>query len=257
MKKVFLAVMFLVAARLAAQEQNAVQSMILDGKTQFEAAYKNWSRDEMINAKAIFERALAVEPENVDALYWKAYADYRLTIRSLYGSDKNEEMAEELVEEGIKTLEAAIKISPNHSECLALIGTLTGMKISFNPISGMWLGPKSNGYYDEAVKANPKNPRAFHLKGIGKLNTPAMFGGGADKAIPEFEKALALYKEQKTEASSLLPDWGYDECLTFTGNAYAALKDNDKAAIYYKEALAINPDSRQAKAGLAKLESAK
>lgn len=244
-------------SRLMAQDHNTIQSMILDGKVKFETAYKKWSRDEMVSAKAIFERALAVEPDNVDALYWKAYADYRLTIRSLYGSQKDEQMAEQLVEEGIQTLETAIKLSPNHSECLALIGTLTGMKISFNPISGMWLGPKSSGYYDDAIKANPKNPRAFHLKGIGKLNTPAMFGGGADKAIPEFEKAIALYKEQVTDSMSITPGWGYDECLTFTGNAYAELKDNEKAMTYYKEALAINPDSRQAKVAMAKLGATK
>lgn len=121
----------------------------------------------------------------------------------------------------------------------------------------MWLGPKSNGYYEDAIKANPKNARAFFLKGLGKLRTPAMFGGGPDKALPEFEKAIALYKEQKTESESVLPDWGYTECLVFTGDAHAALKDSDKAAMYYNEALAINPDSRQAKAGLAKLASGK
>lgn len=242
---------------LTAQEQNAKQAMLLEAKTKFEAAYKTWNRDEMTATKAVFDRVLAIEPENVDALYWKAYADYRLTIRSLYGSDKDEHMAEQLVEEGIKTLETAIKISPNHSESLALIGVLTGMKITFNPISGMWLGPKSNGYYEDAIKANPKNARAFFLKGLGKLRTPAMFGGGPDKALPEFEKAIALYKEQKTESESVLPDWGYTECLVFTGDAHAALKDSDKAAMYYNEALAINPDSRQAKAGLAKLASGK
>ena len=116
MKKLILMAVLMGFTCLTAQEQNAKQAMLLEGKTKFEEAYKTWNRDEMTATKAVFDRVLAIEPENVDALYWKAYADYRLTIRSLYGSDKDEHMAEQLVEEGIKTLETAIKLSPNHSD---------------------------------------------------------------------------------------------------------------------------------------------
>lgn len=258
--KTMIALMSLVIAftsSLNAQDNHTVNKMLLEGKMKFESAYLNWKSGDMISAKAIFERVLTIDPKNADAMYWNGYAGYRLVIFNLYGKEKNEELAKKYIDEAISVLESAVAADDKNSECYALLGTLTGMKISFNPISGMWLGPKSNGYYDDAIKTNPDNPRAYLLKGLGKMNTPAIFGGGLDKAIQSFEKAITLYKEEKTDSSSIKPDWGYSECHMFLADSYAANGETDKAKDHYNRSLAINPYSQRAKAGLAKLESGK
>jgi tetratricopeptide (TPR) repeat protein len=254
---VMMSLVLTIAAAVRGQDQNAVNTMLLDGKIKFETAYLRWNFDDMITAKAIFERALAIDPKSVDAMYWNGYAGYRLVIYNLYGAEKNEDAAKKYMEDAINVLEAAINIDAHHSESFALLGTLTGMKISFNPVSAMWLGPMSNGYYDDAIKANPDNPRAYFLKGLGKMNTPAIFGGGSDKAITAMERAVVLYEKEKVDSSSIKPDWGFAECHTFLGQCYAANSDNNKAKDHYSKALALNPYSRRAKDGLAKLENGK
>ena len=46
------------------------------------------------------------------------------------------------------------------------------------------------------------------------LFTPAMFGGGKDKAKPVFQKALEMYETFKP-ASSIAPNWGKNSCSYF------------------------------------------
>jgi hypothetical protein len=57
-----------------------------------------------------------------------------------------------------------------------------------------------------ATQLNPDNPRIYYLKGESLINTPVAFGGGKDKAKPQFEKAIALYKVDKPKP--LWPKWG-------------------------------------------------
>lgn len=254
---VIMSILLTLSSVVRGQNQQSLNTMLLEGKKKFESEYLRWNLNGMIAAKAFMERTLAMDPKNVDALYWNGYAGYRLGIYHLYGAEKNEEAAKKYLDEAIDGLEKAINIDAHHSESLALLGTLTGMKISFNPVSGMWLGPKSNGYYDDAIKMDGNNPRAYFLKGLGKMHTPAIFGGGLDKAIPAMEQAVILYEKEKVDSNSIKPDWGFAECHMFLGQCYAANGNSDKAKEHFTQALKLNPYSRPAKEGLVKVESGK
>lgn len=237
---------------------SAQDDLVSDGITLVHEGFGRWDESRIVEGKALLERALALRADDPDILYWLAFANYRLAIKSFYGKqDVDEDRAEKLVDEGIQFLEKANDVRPS-SESLALLGSLTGLSIQFNPISGMWKGPKSNGQYAEAIKRNPENPRAYYLQGIGKMNTPEMFGGGADKAIPSFLKAIEWYEKEASmsDTSAVVPRWGYAECCAFLGNAYLKLNDHDNAKKAFEKALAIDPDARLARSGLAKIESA-
>ena len=239
--------------------QSSVEPLLKEGIQQLQQGFQTWNLDDMMSAKAVLERATAIEPGNADALYWNGYADYRLAIRMLYTSneDGHKDKAEEYLDRGIKTLEEAVKADPAHSDALALLATLIGMSIQFNPISGMWKGPKSNGYFDDALRANSGNPRVYYLQAVSKMNTPSMFGGGADKALPLFEKAVQLFETEsgKPIGAPTHASWGFDECCAFYGNALASTKDFEKAKKMYEKTLSMNAGHRIAKAGLKKLES--
>jgi hypothetical protein len=74
----------------------------------------------------------------------------------------------------------------------------------------MTYGAKMGEALANAKKADPNNPRAYYLDGVGVLNTPTQFGGGAAKAKPILEKAVALYGTFKP-ATPMHPTWGQKE----------------------------------------------
>lgn len=59
----------------------------------------------------------------------------------------------------------------------------------------------------KAKDLNEENPRIYYLKGTSLFFTPKMFGGGAKKALPYFEKAEPMFaKEEKSDMTN--PHWG-------------------------------------------------
>ena len=61
------------------------------------------------------------------------------------------------------------------------------------PMATMTLGPEIEENSARASGMAPQNPRVALLVAIGTLHKPAFVGGGADKAKPQFERAIALY----------------------------------------------------------------
>ena len=64
-----------------------------------------------------------------------------------------------------------------------------------------------NAYIDSAKSLNPDNPRIYYLQGNSIFYTPKLFGGGAKKALPYYEKAVSLYQNEKAD-NILSPYWG-------------------------------------------------
>ena len=107
-----------------------------------------------------------------------------------------------------KFVDKAIAINSNESEIVVLQGFLHQARISVSPMSrGQRYSSMSNNSFSEALKINSENPRAYYLMGMNVLNTPAMFGGGKEKALPLFQKAKQKY-DTFVETNELLPNWG-------------------------------------------------
>lgn len=60
---------------------------------------------------------------------------------------------------------------------------------------------------EKAKALQPNNPRIYYLNGNSVYYTPKMFGGGAKNALPLFEKAEGLYKNESKE-DIFKPSWG-------------------------------------------------
>ncbi|KAM9952956.1 hypothetical protein ACTFIW_006300 [Dictyostelium discoideum] len=180
-------------------------------------------------------------PEDVEIM-WRLARSY---------FDKNEEVAnkdekKKLIEQALELTNKASTINPNHwavHKWLAILISALGDHISSKEKIANAFKIK-----DHAVKANelkPNDATTLHLLGrwcfsissigwIERTAASALFGtpptSTYDEALTYF---LEAYKCDPTNIRNVL----------FTGDTYAALKDNTKAKEFYKIAAAIEPKS--------------
>lgn len=74
----------------------------------------------------------------------------------------------------------------------------------------MKYGSAFEGAIAKAKGINPENPRAYALKAMMVYNTPAQFGGGAEKACPEIQSAIQKFTNFKP-TSPIIPTWGSEQ----------------------------------------------
>ena len=110
-------------------------------------------------------------------------------------------------------LKKAENLEPNNSEiyCLKALSASTRIAVNYKE-RGFRYVTLSNSLLEKAESLNKSNPRVFYLKGMNTVNLPAMLGGGSEAAMPLFEKALALFKEQMELEETINPHWGRDSC---------------------------------------------
>jgi tetratricopeptide (TPR) repeat protein len=173
--------------------------------------------------------------------YDKALAYYRTGLSAnLMGKT---EQANQSIDQSIELLEQLDSSTPDDVEIKALLAQVYGYKISLEPIKGMYFGPKSNAKLAEAETLAPNNPRVLLVKGIGKLNTPPMFGGSSEAAYQAFDKAVLAYANDQDSGFH----WGYAETYTWRGLVHMQSGETDKAKQDWQLALNINPDYGWAK----------
>jgi tetratricopeptide (TPR) repeat protein len=195
-------------------------------------------------AQAVLQRALTVAPNDPWLLHYSGYAAYRqATI--VMGRDRGDagpflEQANEMLERS-----AALAAIP---ESFALRSGALGMMIGSNPLKGMTLGPRSGEQMEKALELDPVNPRVWLLRGIGAFNTPAMFGGGLDKAEEYLKKSITLYAKDKPVAP--WPSWGAHEAHAWLGQVYAKQDRDAEARAQYVKALEIEPNDMWVKMSL-------
>lgn len=149
-----------------------------------------------------FERIASAEKKEWLPSYYAAYCYVNMTY-----STKGDEI-DIYCDKADAYLNKADSISPNNSEIITLKSQVAGARISVNPMTrGQKYGTEAAILREKAKGIDPSNPRTYYLDGTSLFYTPAMFGGGKDKAKPAFEKALSLYETFKP-ASSISPRWG-------------------------------------------------
>lgn len=213
------------------------EGLIIQGKQFIKNGINHWSEKDLLQGRALFERALSQDENNYLLHYYLGYADYRLTY--FYGEG---DKISQYLEDGIGHLTRSIELKDDFSESHALLGSLYGSKISIKPMLGMTLGPKSGKEINKAIELNPDNPRAYLVDGISKFHTPAMWGGGVDRAVKSLLKAISLY-DSIPAPDSLMPDWGRDEAYVWLGNCYMKKEDYKSAKLHFDKALEINPEN--------------
>jgi tetratricopeptide (TPR) repeat protein len=232
----WLAALGLAFPTAASQQPTAANRLVDSARTLIDKSTPTGDVDGFRQARALLERTTTVEPNNGWALHYLGFALYR-EITMLMGRDGTG--VEPLLERADEILERAARAA-NIPETHALRSGVLGMMIGTSPIKGMTLGPRSGAQMERALELGPDNPRVWLMRGIGAINTPAMFGGGLDKAEEYIVKSIALFSNDTPRPPA--PAWGVSESHTWLGQVYAKQGKKDAARAEYQRALAIEPN---------------
>jgi tetratricopeptide (TPR) repeat protein len=176
--------------------------------------------------------------------YAIAYADWRMFFAPGVAANERNGM----IDEAESQLQAALKQNEKFAEAHALLAAVWGAKISQSALRGITLGPRVGSTIGKANAIDPENPRIVLQEGIGALNTPSMFGGGADKAEKLLRRAIMLF--EKEPADKAWPNWGRFDAHAWLGQTLVERGDYAGARAQYAAALKIAPGSQWVQAVL-------
>ncbi|WP_255297437.1 hypothetical protein [Anaerophaga thermohalophila] len=186
---------FLAAASLSAGNYETTMKQAIS------EMYQSTDASELEALAGKFFRIGEAEGDKWMPYYYAAYAYISITfnIEDADAIDKHLDKAQEMIDK-------AMAIAPKESELFVLQGLLHSMRIT-SPTRGMKYSMLSNNALAEAEKLNPDNPRLWFCKAQNVYHTPAMFGGGEEKALPLYEKAAGLF-DTFEPPHELWPAWG-------------------------------------------------
>ncbi|AMQ55404.1 hypothetical protein [Algoriphagus sanaruensis] len=98
-----------------------------------------------------------------------------------------------------KRLKALSSSQTYGAEAKALLSSLHGYKIAYNPMKGMFLGPKSSGLLEEAFAQAPNSPIVLKMMAGNKYFTPETWGGDKDEALALFQKSNQAFEKSGKE----------------------------------------------------------
>ena len=192
-------------------------------------------------ARVLLDRALAAFPDDPLLQHYAGYALWREAALALGREDVRGartllDQADDVLEKSAKRLRLPETYALRSSVLGQLIGT------SRNPLDGMRLGPRSGGLMDDALEgAGARNPRVWAVRGMSALHTPAMFGGGLDKAAAYLQRAIELFESDAPAPPA--PSWGRADAYVYLGQVEAKRGNRDAARAAYQRALSLQPDN--------------
>lgn len=227
------------AARSVAQQGATPQSWP-ELTTRLERAALGGSSKDLRAIRADLLRRLTqpdIQAQEPMLRYAVAYVGWRMaSLRDVPAQEQKSAL-----EEAVTHLQAIVKNDPKNAEAQALLGSVYGLQIAQSPMKGILLGPRASGALDRAAEAEPGNARVLLLQGVGAFNTPAMFGGGLEKAERFLRRSLELFAREP--ADKPWPNWGRFDAHVWLGQALLKKGDRVGARAEYDKALAIAPDS--------------
>lgn len=200
MKQVLVIISMFIAGMAAAQSK--YETAMTKGLEQLQSSK---TADDMSATSAFFERVGDAEKDKWLPYYYAAYSNY-LTgwMNPKADKDKVGEKSKDLISK-------AEAIEPNNSELFCLRQMVATQQMMVDVMSRyQTYGVEASNAVENAIKADPSNPRPYYLKGQNLMNTPEAYGGGKAVAKKLFEKSVELYKTFKP-ASPLHPNWGKEE----------------------------------------------
>lgn len=206
-----------------------------------EAAVPVADRARLGAARVLLDRALAAFPDDPLLQHYQGYALWREA--AIVMGTGEAAAARPLLEQADAVLErSATRLAMPETFALrsSAIGQLIGT--SRNPLDGMRLGPKSASLMERAEEGSgAQNPRVWLLKGMSAMYTPAMFGGGLDRAAASLQRALELFASDRPAPAA--PAWGHADAYVYLGQVEAKRGHRDAARQAYDRALALQPDN--------------
>ena len=204
-----------------------------------ERAYVGGDGPELLAVRAdltdLLDTGLNARQQSV-ALYTVAYVNWRLfTVPDAVPADDRSALLDASVELLTRDLEA----DDGNAESHALLASVYGMQID-SVWKGMTLGRRASRASARALDLAPGNPRVLLQDGVGKLHTPGMFGGGADRAEAMLLRALTAFRAEPPDRP--WPRWGLIDTYAWLGQISVERENFDAARRYYEQALDLEPE---------------
>lgn len=184
---------------LHAQNQKAYEEKLVSSLAALQSA-KTYS--EMQEQSNSIERIAKMASQDWIPNYYAAYS----LVLSSYQLEEDD--IDDQLDKAQVYLDKCLEIDKSIADVHVLQAWLHSARISVSPMMrGMRYSSKSNNSLEVAEKLEPNNPRIYYMKGQNLYYRPAMFGGGAEAAMPAYEKAAKLFASYK-KPSPLWPSWG-------------------------------------------------
>lgn len=211
-----------------------------EGEAMLKEGYDTMSLPTLEGALHVWRVEAAGPDHDGDGHYHLARA---LEAMAIYHSNRDEQdEAAAYLRDGVTAVRVAIDRSRDSSPYHTTLGELYGQLAALSGVIGkMRYGRLAAGAYARALELDPRNALAHVGAGIGKLETPAMFGGSAEEAIREFHRAHEL-------------DPNCDEAWIWEGITRRRQGAVAEARTAFNQALHVNPRSDHAKRELARLD---
>lgn len=126
-----------------------------------------------------------------------AAAHYELAVAQSYMAQvateqKDKNRAYAAAEAGIKAAERAVALDGRRAEYHRVLGTLCGQIIPARLISALAYGRCAKESIEKAIQLDPRSALGYLSRGVGNYYLPPSFGGGVERAMVDFRKAIAL-----------------------------------------------------------------
>jgi tetratricopeptide (TPR) repeat protein len=194
--------------------------------------------------RAALEQLLLKETAAADANAGNAAAQFRAALVASYAAEvalelREKDAAKNAAETGIRYAERAVALDGRNSEHHRVLGTLCGQVIPANVLAGLRYGRRAQDAIEKAIELNPRSAQAYVARGVGNYYLPALMGGGPEKAIADFQKAIQL-------------DGKLADARLWLGLALRKVNRNAEARNAFAESLRLNPARDWAKQQLEK-----
>jgi tetratricopeptide (TPR) repeat protein len=220
------------ALGLAIAQENSINGLLYQAYLSKEVNSALW-KQAVNEARKIYDQS----PRDKQAGFHLATARFALLSSTMRNQD--EDLFDEYYGGTVKLLEELNESDKKWAEPRALLSAVYGLKMSYSPMQGMFLGPKSGNLVEKAKSLDPKSPLAWKVYANSKYFTPEMWGGDLNEAIESYEKCIQLYE---SNPATLKSNWMYLDALAFQGQAYQKNGDTGKAIASYEKALQAEPE---------------
>jgi hypothetical protein len=198
MKRILIITVLIAAFGSTALASNYEETM----SKNIQKMYTLTSSSELVNLANQFQRIASVEKKEWLPRYYAAYC----FITSTLFDEMSEDEKHQKLDMAQKEMDVLKGQAPDESEVYVLQAFLYQLRIT-DLSKGMKFSSLTNEALAVAEKLDSGNPRICYLRGTNIYYTPKMFGGGAEKAKPLFEKAAKMF-ETFQPGNPLYPSWG-------------------------------------------------
>lgn len=196
-------------------------------------------------ARMLGERGLAAYPNDALLLHQTGYALYREALLMTSSttaqsrSPRDAQTLKDLLTRAEQTLNKSAglrRIPETHALLSAVYGQQAG---AARGVGAMRPGMRAGTEIERALDLDRDNPRVWLLRGTNALYTPAMWGGGQDKALEALQRSVQLFANDTQRGP--LPTWGRAEAYAWLGIIHSRKREYEQARAAYTEALRLEP----------------